>query len=484
MTRYAFVVATDKYSNFGPTAFCHRDADLLAKTLVDSCDYASQDVVVELLAPETPTSPATILDKLKALVARTSANDTILLFYAGHGTTVDGEPHLVLPQSDLADMRGTTLPLRSISDVLRVPQRVCVRIFDACQSGADVRSVLDVSGFARAVAATNHEGWFTFAACGEAEFSYPDPNRQQGVFTARLCDAIRESAAGVEVLPERIKIAVCEKVETWCQAEGRRQTPQFNSAISGNISFATRKAASAPAPTREAAPQLNARLARLRGEVPAWVVSGPEHRAAVKADAEVLRKAVENALTKVDACGATVEPVKIRDPDGFPEAYTQRLVRTLLGLGLKCLHEAKEERRVVEQPRPLLSGMFYEAPPPKVYKDYSLLSGNWPPSVVLVSVKSPDGLLPSGCLFFYLAPFQVVSGLLIGYGVTGPSSDPSAGPPPVDVLSVDKYMKPGADNAAVMQATVAAAVQAFNERFQKAATQRVAYLEEELARIK
>jgi len=103
---------------------------------------------------------------------------------------------------------------------------------------------------------------------------------------------------------------------------------------------------------------------------------------------------------------------------------------------------------------------------------------------VSVSVKSPDGLLPSGIVFFYLAPFQVVSGLLIGYGVTGPSTAPNDGLPSLDVLSVGKYMKPGAENASTIADVVTATILAFSERFQKATSQRVAYLEEELARIK
>ena len=65
MKRFAVLVATDEYAYVKPeTPFCHNDALLLKETLVGHCDYAEQDILVELLAPGSNVTPIDLLSGL------------------------------------------------------------------------------------------------------------------------------------------------------------------------------------------------------------------------------------------------------------------------------------------------------------------------------------------------------------------------------------------------------------------------------------
>ena len=59
-------MATEKYADpaFSDTPFCHADARLLKETLVEHCDYAEQDILMELLEPSSKITPAELLDKI------------------------------------------------------------------------------------------------------------------------------------------------------------------------------------------------------------------------------------------------------------------------------------------------------------------------------------------------------------------------------------------------------------------------------------
>ncbi|HBY75635.1 MAG TPA: hypothetical protein DEG47_01155, partial [Cyanobacteria bacterium UBA11148] len=247
MKRYAIILATEEYRYVKPkTLFCHKDAQLLKKTLHEFCDFAEQDITLELLSSDILTTPVSLLDKIRLVAQRTQPGDTILFYYAGHGTLYKGEPYIILPDTNVSNIEQTALALRDVSDILRMPERVNVRIFDACHSGFDVRnqsvSPPDAQGFVRAITTADRtQGWLTFAACREDEFSHGDPNLSHGVFTYFLCEAIRSFPEDSNILPELLKIKVCEELADWCQKKTHVQTPTMNAAISGNLVIACRK---------------------------------------------------------------------------------------------------------------------------------------------------------------------------------------------------------------------------------------------------
>jgi uncharacterized caspase-like protein len=189
MTRFAIILATEDYKHFTRTAFCHADAQLLERTLIESCDYARQHVLTRLLSPNETVLPADTLDEIEKLVRGAASGDTILFYYAGHGHLHGSETFLLLPHTEPDAWQQTAIPLGDISDRMRAADRVNVRIFDACHSGIDVRDGaehLNPRGFSRAVLEETQQGWITLAACSEDESSYPDVTASNGIFTRAL----------------------------------------------------------------------------------------------------------------------------------------------------------------------------------------------------------------------------------------------------------------------------------------------------------
>jgi hypothetical protein len=249
MKRLAILLATEEYRNFRPTAFCFNDLDTLRNALVDYCDFAPQDILSRKLDINFTDSPATLIEEMKGLLRKAQPGDLVLFYYAGHGAYRDGDSYLVLPNTEPSLFATTAVPLRDVSDTFRNPELVNIRLFDSCHSGQDVRSPdadeLNQEDFTRDILSGKSQGWMTFAACRDNELSYSDPSLQNGVFTYFLADSLRTYSEGEVIYPETLKLRVCDKVYDWAEKNGKKQTPTFNSSISGNVTFATRTTRSA-----------------------------------------------------------------------------------------------------------------------------------------------------------------------------------------------------------------------------------------------
>jgi hypothetical protein len=116
------------------------DARAVAQVLHDPrfCGYPAAQVA--LLHDERATS-AGILAALDQLASRTGLDDTVMLFYCGHGDFGDdGEYYLTSHETRIADKKvvaGTGLSQRTLLEKLRaIRARRMLLIFNACHSGA------------------------------------------------------------------------------------------------------------------------------------------------------------------------------------------------------------------------------------------------------------------------------------------------------------------------------------------------------------
>lgn len=115
------------------------DARNLAAALKTG-NRALQTVDVRTLLNKEATAQA-ILDSVKAAAAATTKDDTLVLFFAGHG--VDGRQRnqpdaglvLALPSTRLDNLKQTALPWAALSAALREARGKIVVILDACHAG-------------------------------------------------------------------------------------------------------------------------------------------------------------------------------------------------------------------------------------------------------------------------------------------------------------------------------------------------------------
>lgn len=270
MTRYAIIMSVENYKRFSPTKFTHADSDLIYHTLTKMCDYAEQHVIILKLSPIDSKSPPEILSEIKAAVSNSTSGDSILFYFAGHGHYQEGKTYLILPDTVPGAYETTALMIDDLSNELRVRERSCFRLFDACHSGLDVRDGEDKPNSQDFIRSINHDasGWVTLAACKEDQFSISDPEIGHGLFTNYLCDEISAISPDEPIYPEILKVKITDKVLEHSKTLGYSQTPTLNASISGNISIATRRATIVTSETDETIGEnktnsLDLRIARL-----------------------------------------------------------------------------------------------------------------------------------------------------------------------------------------------------------------------------
>jgi hypothetical protein len=142
-THHALVIGINDYGGGGlsPLAYAARDAQALAAAL-----QAGGGGGVTLLENRNATRER-IADALRALPARVREEDSVVLFFAGHGsvgTGPDGKPHYFLVPQDgqLADLQKTALMDDDLEELVgRIPARQVVVILDACYSGGGTRVI-------------------------------------------------------------------------------------------------------------------------------------------------------------------------------------------------------------------------------------------------------------------------------------------------------------------------------------------------------
>lgn len=184
------------------------DVNDVARTLSspDYCAYAPANVVTLLDANATR---AAVLNGLDELAARANPDDTVCVFFSGHGAVV-GNPGnedsvLVTVDSDLADIENTTISSDELAAALaQIKAKRLLVFIDACHAGgaAISKSVSDGKGrefksgytqntFAKLAAGS---GRALMASCRADEVSAVFVGARNSVFTTVLLAGLRGAA--------------------------------------------------------------------------------------------------------------------------------------------------------------------------------------------------------------------------------------------------------------------------------------------------
>lgn len=195
---YAIVIAVEHYIDAAIPDVLYAEAD--AKAFADAlAPLGFNRADIHMLLSDAATM-ATI-ESLVGRVARSlTADDTLYLFYAGHGFSSNGANYLTCRDTNLADLVATSVRLQKVFDVLRKSKVKRVAIFlDACESGmpADlsVRSVFshfaehELEAFFR-----DAEFYVCFASCKADEKSYSSGAHKHGIWTHHLIEALSGKA--------------------------------------------------------------------------------------------------------------------------------------------------------------------------------------------------------------------------------------------------------------------------------------------------
>ncbi len=200
--QHALLIGINEYGGSGlpPLSYAARDAQALAGAL------QAGGGSVTLLENRNATR-AGIVDALRALPARVREEDSVVLFFSGHGAIgngQDGKPHYFLVPQDglLADLGKTGLMDDDLEELVgKIPARQVVVFLDACYSGGGT-TVIRARGVDNpAVRPPATARPLIEASTGRVVISASRPDqpafeddRRGGLFTSFLVEGLRGAA--------------------------------------------------------------------------------------------------------------------------------------------------------------------------------------------------------------------------------------------------------------------------------------------------
>lgn len=241
-TRYAVVVGIDTYTSSGwpNLRFAASDAEALYDALINYARYEQSHVV--LFSDGTHSAAKTpnytdILSSIRRMCSDASEEDSILLFFAGHGTRDERDSYLLTREARTNVLRESSIAMERVNEYFQTSRaKFKMRFFDACHSGRigfrghrnpDVELHLAVDA----------EGWATLAACKEDQFAHELEEIQQGIFSFFLVRGLQGDASvdGVKVTLDNLKVYVMDQIIDLTKKLGLEQTPVFAGEQAGSL---------------------------------------------------------------------------------------------------------------------------------------------------------------------------------------------------------------------------------------------------------
>jgi len=244
--RWAVLIGVNDYhESLGPLRFCTNDAKLMHETLASECCAFPSDNIVLLTDDQPKDCQPTfgnIHSWLGTWLSRPGPDDLVLVYFAGHGREANGQALLAPLDATLDSLPVTGIPIQYVRDMLdRCKASQKVLILDACHSGSGRDVATMTTGFREALDAG--KGLYTIASCDSDQISYEWPEKQHGVFTHYLVEALRHGAP-VEpdgrVLLDRVYDWARNGILAWTADKRLKQEPIRICRIKGDIHIASR----------------------------------------------------------------------------------------------------------------------------------------------------------------------------------------------------------------------------------------------------
>ena len=255
--RWAILIGINDYhESLGTLKYSVNDCRRLAEVLTTGDDAFPTDQVLVLADDEVDDrkpSYANIHSWLASWLAQADDDDTVLVFFAGHGREIGGKCYLVPGDATLQTIHVTGIPVSYVQDLLnRCKARQKLLILDACHSGAG----RDVSTMAAPMMETLSagKGIYTLTSCDLDEVSHDWDEKQQGVFSYYFAEALSGSCPSDDrgrITLEAIYEWTFERVRRWAARHRCSQNPYRLSQGAGTlVLFSTRRRAN-PRPNEE-----------------------------------------------------------------------------------------------------------------------------------------------------------------------------------------------------------------------------------------
>ena len=230
----ALIVGISNYDILGPLSNCREDAEAIHDILM-ARGYAPERVVLltdDAKTPENRPTYTSIKRRIKQVCDFSTPKDSLVIYFAGHGTSIDGEGYLIPQDGDEKD-RENSISLTKLQQQMQNSKAGRkLLVLDACHSGSATRGV---SGIAPSLKTA---GVHVMASCAENELSHPDPDSKHGIFTRYLLEGVDGKAdtdKNGSVTQKELFEYVQKSMMEWGLKTGKTQRPQMLSPTTEEI---------------------------------------------------------------------------------------------------------------------------------------------------------------------------------------------------------------------------------------------------------
>lgn len=245
--RYAVVVGVNDYTG-SPSVhldFCTDDAEAFYDALIHYCHYQPDHVTLfSDGSRDQAVKPAytDILSAVKAMCVTATENDSILLFFAGHGTRDDRDSYLLTREYRSNVLSESSIPMARVNEYFTNSHaKFKIRFFDACHSGRMSRrgAVVLPNPRVEAHLAVAAQGWATLAACREDQYAHELEGIGHGVFSYFLVKGLAGEASvdDAHVSLDNLKVYVMDQTIELTRKLGLEQTPVFSGEQAGSLTL-------------------------------------------------------------------------------------------------------------------------------------------------------------------------------------------------------------------------------------------------------
>lgn len=226
--------------------YCVSDIKLFCSVLIDEERGKFNPDKVKLLIQDDADRSinpirSNILSALNHLSRVATKNDSILIYFSGHGFEDKGKSYLLPSDASVDVLSETAISIEWINNIIEESEaRVKVIIFDACHSGArlDKANIGPMKEVFYNAIFKEAEGKAVLSSSKINEVSYEWPEKKQSVFTYFLVEGMRGKADydkdGIISITD-INKYVTGNVKTWSFKKGVQQTPTLEYRVSGDI---------------------------------------------------------------------------------------------------------------------------------------------------------------------------------------------------------------------------------------------------------
>lgn len=265
--KYAVVIGVNRYADSGVGQLEHAvaDAEAIHRVLTSAPGGFTPERTV-LLTDNQPDerrpTRANILKFLNTFVGLAGSSDTVLVYFAGHGTTENDQLYLLPSDTALSMLGDTAIPFERIKALVEAsPAQRKVLILDACHSGAGRSLNRMTEGVGKQFDEASR-GMVVLASCGPDEVSREMPDTGHGAFTYFLLEGLAGAAdtnGDGFIGAKELSNHTWDHTRLWAAGNGWQQNPWEHSHVSGDIILARpyTSVTDAPPPAPEPAPSVS-----------------------------------------------------------------------------------------------------------------------------------------------------------------------------------------------------------------------------------